>query len=113
MSTISTSMDLPATPGQSPQPASISVQDIQNLLIVIDTAAQRGAFKGNELSQIGQLFDKVNMFLQAATPQQTNPVQPTAQETIRQRSVAIPESQPTMTPVDLPMMPPFAPKIGA
>lgn len=106
MSTLST--DLPADAGKSIQPVSISIQDIQNLLILLDLAAQRGAFRGNELSQVGQLFDKTNAFVQAAM-QPPSPTEPagTAQP------ISPPQPQPVMAPVTSPMMPPFAPKIGA
>ena len=42
-------------PDSQPQQASISIADLQNLLIVIDLATTRGAFRGPELSQIGQV----------------------------------------------------------
>jgi len=86
-----------STPSDS-QP-SISIQDLQNLLILIDLATTRGAFRGPELSQVGQVFDKLNQFVQSVTPpadsapQQPQPVQQTP------------------SPV-MPMTPPFSPKVG-
>jgi hypothetical protein len=89
-------------PDQQAQAPTISMVDLQNLLMVIDLATQRGAFRGPELSQIGQLFDRVNTFVQHAMPPPTdgNDNQPAQQ---------IP---PTPAPV-MPMTPPFAPKAGA
>ena len=55
-------------PDSHPQQASISIADLQNLLIVIDLATTRGAFRGPELSQVGQVFDKLNQFVQSVTP---------------------------------------------
>lgn len=46
------------------QPLSLNIQDIQNLLVVIDLAAQRGAFRAAELSHIGSIFDKINGIIQ-------------------------------------------------
>ena len=93
---MSTILNLPQTE-QSPQPASIHIQDIQNLLIIIDLAAQRGAFKGPELSQIGTLFDRLNKFLQTVAP-------PSSTETA-------PNTSPMPKPVQS-TTPPFTPKIG-
>ena len=71
--------------------------DIQNLLVIIDLASSRGAFRAPELTQIGQVFDRVSQFMQATQP---TPNEPTP-------------ASPTMAPVNAsPMAPPFAPKIG-
>lgn len=34
--------------------------DIQNLMVVIDLATQRGVFKATDLVAIGQLYEKLN-----------------------------------------------------
>jgi hypothetical protein len=34
--------------------------DIQNLMVVIDLATQRGVFKAQDLVAIGQLYEKLN-----------------------------------------------------
>lgn len=49
----------------SPQ---ITVVDLQNILQVIDVAAQRGAFRGNELTSVGSVRDKLAAFLEAVAP---------------------------------------------
>lgn len=46
----------------------LQISDLQNLLMIIDIASQRGAFKGPELSQVGQVFDRVNQFLTSVLP---------------------------------------------
>lgn len=43
----------------------ISIHDLQNVLKIIDAAAERGAFKGNELTAVGTVRDKVANFLAA------------------------------------------------
>lgn len=46
----------------------INLTDLQNVLVVIDLASNRGAFRGNELEPIGQLYNKIGKFVQAAMP---------------------------------------------
>lgn len=46
----------------------ININDLQNVLVVIDLASNRGAFRGPELQPIGQLYDKINRFLQSVIP---------------------------------------------
>jgi hypothetical protein len=51
------------------QTPELGVQDLQAVLQVIEVASTRGAFKGGELSAVGQLFDKINGFVTAFTKQ--------------------------------------------
>jgi len=44
-------------------PESIGLQDLQILAQIVDLASQRGAFRGNELTQVGAVFDKLSTFL--------------------------------------------------
>jgi hypothetical protein len=55
----------------------ITLTDLQNALRIIDAAAERGAFKGNELTSVGAVRDKLDLFLQATMPEET-PEQPEA-----------------------------------
>lgn len=48
----------------------ITLVDLQNLLQVIDIAAQRGAFRGNELTSVGSVRDKLAAFLEATMPKE-------------------------------------------
>ena len=48
---------------EATQPESISLNDLQLCLQVIDLATERGAFRGPELSQIGAVRDKLATFL--------------------------------------------------
>lgn len=43
----------------------IGINDLHNVVKVIDAAAERGAFKGNELTAVGQVRDKIANFLAA------------------------------------------------
>ena len=51
-------------------PESISLQDLQVLLQIVDLASSRGAFRGAELTQVGAIFDKLNAFLTFISQQQ-------------------------------------------
>jgi hypothetical protein len=51
-------------------PESISLQDLQVLLQIVDLASSRGAFRGPELTQVGAIFDKLNSFLSFISTQQ-------------------------------------------
>lgn len=98
---MSTITNLPSmTPPPNPPPASsLQVSDLQALLSIIDLAAQRGAFRANELSAIGQAFDKVSKFLESTVPPLVDaPAEMSAPMT-------------AMMPVS-PMAPPFTPKLG-
>lgn len=51
----------------------ITLVDLQNTLRIIDVAAERGAFKGGELTSVGSVRDKLAAFLEAALPaEETN-----------------------------------------
>ncbi len=51
----------------------ISVQDLQGVLSIIDTASQRGAFKANELMVVGSIYNKITTFVAAAASAQNQP----------------------------------------
>lgn len=53
---------------QPSRPLPINVQDIHNLLVLIDLAAQRGAFKGAELSHVGAIFDRITKAMENIMP---------------------------------------------
>ena len=44
-------------------PTQITVADLDALRAIVDLAAQRGAFRGAELQQVGAVFDKLTTFL--------------------------------------------------
>ena len=53
----------PEVEATAPEDNSISLNDLQVLANIVDLATQRGAFRGNELSQVGAVFDKLSAFL--------------------------------------------------
>ena len=66
--------DAPEMEAPEQADTSISLQDLQVLANIVDLATQRGAFRGNELSQVGAVFDKLSAFLSqvaAAQAEQT------------------------------------------
>jgi len=48
----------------------ISFQDLQNVVQIIDVASERGAFRANEMSQIGTVYDKLRGFVDYVVAQQ-------------------------------------------
>jgi len=46
----------------------LSINDLQNLRAIVETAARRGAFQATEMSAVGGVFDRLNNFLVAVTP---------------------------------------------
>jgi hypothetical protein len=59
-----------ATQDQAQTPDSISLNDLNLLRNIVDLASQRGAFRGNELTQVGTVYDKLNVFLNFVAEQQ-------------------------------------------
>jgi hypothetical protein len=57
------------TPPSAPAQPEFSITDLQNLRAIVDLASKRGAFSGAELSSVGQVFDRLNAFLNAVAPQ--------------------------------------------
>ena len=47
----------------------ITVADLDALQRIVDVAAQRGAFRGAELAQVGAVYDKLTTFLEAVAEQ--------------------------------------------
>ena len=52
------------------QPAELTIQDLSTLKQIIDVASQRGAFKPNEMVQVGQAYSKLEGFLNEIARQQ-------------------------------------------
>lgn len=51
--------------GQVP---SVGLADIGFLLQIVEICSQRGAFRADELTQVGAVYDKVKAFLVANSP---------------------------------------------
>jgi pyrroloquinoline quinone (PQQ) biosynthesis protein C len=47
----------------------ITIADLNLLKNIVDLASTRGAFRGTELSQVGQVYDKLTAFLDAIMAQ--------------------------------------------
>ena len=69
-STTPTMESAPAAPAEA-EATQLTMADIQGFVSVIDIASQRGAFRGEEMSQVGGLRDRVTSFLKAAQEAQT------------------------------------------
>jgi hypothetical protein len=48
----------------------ISLTDFVIVVNIIDACSQRGSFKGDELTAVGQLRDKFATFIKANTPEE-------------------------------------------
>ena len=61
--------------------AQLTIADLASLHSLIDAACTRGAFKAPEMSRVGEIYDKLTRFLEAAKQQaqeqaeQANPPQ--------------------------------------
>mgnify|MGYP001203157403 CR=1 FL=1 len=60
----------PMQPQGSAEAPQLSIADLQALLNIIDAASSRGAFRANELSNVGRVVDKLTKFLQHIDAQQ-------------------------------------------
>lgn len=56
----------------------LTVQDLGNIKQIIDVASQRGAFKPNEMTVVGNTYTKLEAFLAAVSAQQQQ-AQPSAE----------------------------------
>lgn len=57
-------------PAQEQQGAELTVQDLTALKSIIDVASQRGTFKPNEMMAVGQVYNKLDAFLNAVATEQ-------------------------------------------
>lgn len=60
-----------ATEQSQPAAPELTVVDLQNIRSVIDVAARRGAFGAAEMAAVGGVYDKLNAFLNAVAPAET------------------------------------------
>lgn len=64
MSEETTAPEATTAQGESNNP-NLNIQDLVNVLQVIGTCSQRGAFQASELSSVGGLYDRIHAFLVA------------------------------------------------
>lgn len=48
--------------------AQLSIGDLVALHSIIDTACSRGAFKANEMKQVGEIYERLSNFLNSIQP---------------------------------------------
>jgi len=63
------------------QAPEVNISDFADILQIIDVAATRGAFKGNELSAVGVIRDRVAAFVNFYTPAEQAPDEATTEST--------------------------------
>ena len=51
-------------------PASLQLSDLQGLTRIVDVAMSRGAFRANEATTVGAIFDKLDAFVRHAVQTQ-------------------------------------------
>jgi type II secretory pathway component PulF len=49
--------------------AQLTIADLASIHTLIDAACTRGAFKAPEMSRVGEIYDKLTQFLEAAAQQ--------------------------------------------
>lgn len=62
------------------EPESINLNDLAMLAQVVELASSRGAFRAEELTAVGKLYDKLRGFLSAVQEQQQAAQQPEQQD---------------------------------
>ena len=71
----------------TPEDVILNVQDIINVVKIIDVVSGRGAVKGDELSSVGTVRDRLVAFINANTPQPTEEeVEPQGSEDVVETS---------------------------
>lgn len=60
--------EAPETVDSAEVPVSLTVQDLVSIRNIIDVASQRGAFRANEFSAVGDAYNKLSTFIDAITP---------------------------------------------
>jgi hypothetical protein len=51
-------------------PPSLSIADLQNLLLVVGVACKRGAVQPGEMKQVGEVYERVESYLKYVASQQ-------------------------------------------
>jgi len=54
------------TPAQEQAPAGLALNDLITVVQIIQLSSQRGAFRAEELADVGALYNKLVTFLQAS-----------------------------------------------
>jgi len=51
-------------------PPTLSLADLQNLLLVVGVACKRGAVQPNEMKTVGEVYERVDAYVKYAVSQQ-------------------------------------------
>jgi hypothetical protein len=60
--------------------AQLTITDIISVKNLIEAACSRGTFKAHEMKPIGELYEKINNFIEASTAQLTSQAQAAANQ---------------------------------
>jgi hypothetical protein len=83
----------PAAENATPAaPAGLTIQDLLLTLQVVQVAASRGAFKADELSNVGGLYDRLFKFLESTGAIQAKPVEVTPEAAPAEESAPVAEA---------------------
>ncbi len=53
----------------APAAPDLTISDLQALRTIIDVCTQRGTFRANEMASVGQIYNRLNAFLEHVAPQ--------------------------------------------
>jgi hypothetical protein len=59
------------------QPPSLTLADLASIQSIIEAASTRGAFRANELTVVGSMYDKLSAFIKASQPAAQESAEPT------------------------------------
>ena len=71
----------------------LTIQDLASIHSVIDAACSRGAFKAEEMTQVGSIYDKLATFLANVAAQQKAQAEAQAEQSAEVPSEPKPEAQ--------------------
>ena len=59
----------PDTAATTPTPPQLTLNDLQAVLVVLESACQRGAFKAPEMKGIGELYERIQAYVKHTSQQ--------------------------------------------
>jgi len=63
-------MEVDDTPTTPTPPPTLSLADIQNLLLVVGVACKRGAVQPTEMKMVGEVYERVDAYVKHVATQQ-------------------------------------------
>ena len=82
--TENTQTETPATDPESGQPAGVPQLTINDMIVLknmVEITQSRGAFKADEMTTVGNVYNKLSIFLQAVMPKNTGNAAPAGDTT--------------------------------